>query len=156
MSAFAHAEHRALAVTPYFVPDDNLLSVMRLAVMRGVRLTLVLPRRSNHRLADFVRARALRSLAAAGADIRLVDDMVHAKAVVIDESLALCGSVNLDARSLLLNYESEFLFYGEEEVRWLSRWIEHLAQRGAQYQPDAPSLARDVAEGLMLTVAFQL
>ncbi len=156
VSACARAEHSLLAVTPYFVPDESLLTAMRLAALRGVRLTLILPRVSNHRLADFVRSRGLRALAAAGAQIRLMDEMVHAKAVVVDASLALCGSVNLDARSLLLNYESEFLFYGEREIVWLSQWLERLAARGEPFVPRAPGLMRDVAEGLMLTVAFQL
>ena len=150
------AQFRLLAVTPYFVPDESLLTAMRLAALRGVRLTLVLPQSSNHRLADFVRARALRELAAAGADIRLVPQMVHAKAVVIDDSLALCGSVNLDARSLLINYEAQFVFYGTNEIDWLGQWIEALAARGAPFSPSAPTLLRDLAEGLLLTIAFQL
>ena len=108
-----------MAVTPYFVPDDDLLQAMRFAVLRGVELTLVVPRRSNHRIADFVRGRALRLLADAGARVRLVPRMLHAKAVVVDESLAWSGSVNLDARSLLINYESIGVFYGEAEIRWL-------------------------------------
>ena len=41
--------------------------------------------------------------------------MNHAKAVVFDRSLALCGSPNLDSRSLLLNYESAVVFYGKRE-----------------------------------------
>jgi cardiolipin synthase A/B len=156
LSACARAEHSLLAVTPYFVPDESLLTALRMAVLRGVRLTLILPGKSNHLLADFVRSRALRALADAGADILLVGHMVHAKALVVDESLALCGSVNLDARSLLLNYESEFLFYGEGEIRWLSQWLARLAAQGEPFVPRAPGLLRDLIEGVMLTVAFQL
>ena len=50
--------------------------------------------------------------------------MNHAKAVVFDRSIALCGSPNLDSRSLLLNYESAVVFYGTQEIEWLARWIE--------------------------------
>jgi cardiolipin synthase len=156
VAACFRAQQRLLAVTPYFVPDESLLTAMRLAARRGVRVTLVLPAVSNHRLADFARGRALRALAEAGADIRLISRMVHAKAIVMDDELALCGSVNLDARSLLINYESAVVFYGVTEIAWLARWIDALATRGTPFVPRAASLWRDLAEGLLLITAFQL
>ena len=82
--------------------------------------------------------------------------MVHAKAVVLDEELAMCGSINLDLRSLLLNHEANVVFYGEHEIEWLAEWIETTASAGEAYRARRPGLLRDVAEGLLLTVAFQL
>lgn len=156
LAACFQAKERLLAVTPYFVPDDALLTAMRLAARRGVEITLVLPRESNHRLTDFVRGRALRTLAQAGASVRLVPRMVHAKAVVVDESLAWCGSVNLDSRSLLINYESVVVFFGQAEIRWLATWVGALAETGAPFVSRPVGLARDLAEGLLLAVAFQM
>jgi len=156
VAACYRAQRRVLAVTPYFVPDESLLMALRLAALRGVRVTLVLPLVSNHRLADFVRGRALRALAGAGAQIRLAPQMVHAKAVVVDESLGICGSINLDARSLLINYEASVVFYGAGEIEWLAQWIDALAARGSSFVARPPGLARDLAEGLLLTMAFQL
>jgi len=156
LAACFQAKTRVLAVTPYFVPDDALLLAMRLAAQRGVEITLLLPSKSNHRLADFVRGRALRMLAHAGVRFRLMPRMVHAKAVVVDDSLAWCGSVNLDSRSLLINYESVVVFYGEAEIRWLAHWIGALAESGDAFVPRPVGLARDLAEGLLLAVAFQM
>jgi cardiolipin synthase len=42
--------------------------------------------------------------------------MLHAKALILDEPLALCGSLNLDSRSLFLNYEVVAVFYGAAEL----------------------------------------
>ncbi len=156
LSACFQAKERLLAVTPYFVPDEALLTAMRLAALRGVEITLVLPLKSNHRIADFVRGRALRALARAGVRIRLVPRMVHAKAVVIDDSLAWCGSVNLDSRSLLINYESVVVFYGQAEIRWLAGWVGALAETGEAFVQRPIGLGRDLAEGLLLAVAFQM
>lgn len=156
VDACFRAEHRLLAVTPYFLPDDSLRTAMRLAARRRVSITIVLPAVSNHRLTDFVRSRALRDLAEAGAEIRLVPEMVHAKAVVVDDTLALCGSLNLDLRSLMLNYESAVLFYGAEQIEWLASWIVALASRGAPFDRKPPGLLRDLAEGLLLAIAFEL
>jgi cardiolipin synthase len=156
LTACFRAEKRLLAVTPYFVPDDALLMAMRLAAQRGVQITLVLPWKSNHRLADFVRGRALRALAQAGGRILLVPRMIHAKAVIVDDSLAWCGSVNLDSRSLLINYESVVVFQGKEEIRWLAGWVGALVDIGEPFVLRPVSLGRDVAEGLLLAVAFQM
>jgi cardiolipin synthase len=156
IDACFHACDRIVAVTPYFVPDNALETALRLAARRGVKIDLYLPAVSNHRLADFARNRALRSLGVAGVEIHLLPYMVHAKAVVFDASLALSGSVNLDSRSLLLNYECAVVFYGAHEIEWLARWIEALRPGCAPFDPRPPGLLRDVAEGLLLTVAYQL
>ena len=150
------ARGRMLAVSPYFVPDDALLAAWCIACRRGVRLTLVVPRRSNHWMADWARERALRALAAAGARIVLYPGMIHAKAVVVDEALALCGSANLDGRSLFVNFELMTAFYGAPEIDWLAAWIERQAQQSIAYEARTPSWWRDVAEGLVRAVGFQL
>ncbi|MBL8268111.1 phospholipase D-like domain-containing protein [Steroidobacter sp.] len=150
------ARRRFMIVTPYFVPDDSLRAAMRLAARRGVKVTIAIPRRSNHRLADFVRSRPMRDLAAAGVEFRLLPQMVHAKAVVIDETLAMCGSINLDLRSLLLNHEAAVVFYGRDTIEWLASWIAAMAEQGSAYRAEPPGLLRDIAEGVLLTVAFQL
>jgi cardiolipin synthase len=150
------ARDRMLAVTPYFVPDVSLETAMRLAARRGVRVDLVIPASSNHRLADFARSRALRSLSQAGVNIHLMPYMSHAKAVVFDHSLALSGSVNLDSRSLLLNYECAVVFYGRAEIDWLAQWIDAQIPETVPFNGRPPGLLRDLCEGLLLTVAYQL
>jgi cardiolipin synthase len=156
IDACFRAERRILAVTPYFIPDDSLRDALRLAARRGVEITLVLPQRSNHRLADFARTRAMRDLAGAGVQFVLLPFMAHAKAVVVDDSLAMCGSINLDLRSLLLNHEAAVVFYATADISWLAQWMLALGAQGYAYRPRPPSLGRDIAEGLLLTVAFQL
>jgi len=156
IDACFHARERILAVTPYFVPDAGLETALRLAARRGVKIDLCLPAVSNHRLADFARNRALRALGNAGVAIHLLPSMVHAKAVVFDESLAIAGSVNLDSRSLLLNYECAVVFYGQHEIDWIGGWIQALIPDSRPFDTHAPGLLRDVGEGLLLTVAYQL
>ena len=156
MSGAYQAQQRILAVTPYFVPDDALLDAWCLASRRGVQVSLLVPQRSNHRLADWARERALRQLVAAGAQVWLAPGMLHAKAVVIDDELALCGSLNLDARSLFLNYEAMAAFYGPAEVQWLSHWYDRQVAGAQPYQARRPSLLRDIFEGVVRAVGFQL
>ncbi len=150
------SRRRILAATPYFIPDATLLMALTLAARRGVAVDLVLPRRSNHHLADVARHRPLRALVAAGARIWSVPRMMHAKAVVIDDQLALAGSANLDLRSLFLNYELMIAFYEPTDVRRFAAWIDGERSDATPFAPKEPSLLRDLAEGLLLWLAFQL
>jgi cardiolipin synthase len=117
---------------------------------------LLVPARSNHRLADWARERDLRELAQAGAQIRLTRQMLHAKVLVIDEAVALCGSANLDGRSLFLNQEAATAFYSPREVQGYAGWYGRTFGAAKEYVVEAPSLSREVAEGLVRSVAFQL
>jgi len=156
MAGAFHARARIVAVTPYFVPDDGLLDAWCLACRRGVQVSLLVPARSNHRLADIARERALRQLVAAGARVWLSPAMLHAKAVLIDDDLALAGSLNLDARSLFLNYEAMTAFYGRHDVQWLSDWCTRQTAAAQPYEAQAPSLVRDMGEGVVRALGFQL
>lgn len=156
VTACFKARSRITAVTPYFVPGDALLMALSLAARRGVIVDLILPGRSNHRMADFVRHRALRELAAAGARVWLVPYMLHAKAVVIDDGLALSGSANLDSRSLFLNYELMVAFYDVADIRRFAGFIEKHRTAADRYLARKPRLLRDLTEGLVLWLAFQL
>jgi cardiolipin synthase len=150
------AERRVLVVTPYFIPDATLLMSLSLAARRGVVVDIVLPRRSNHHLADVARHRPLRQLAAAGARLWFTPFMLHAKVVVVDQQLALAGSANLDLRSLFLNYELMVAFYEPADVERFAEWIERERTAAVRFLPSEPGLLRDLFEGLLLWLAFQL
>ena len=151
-----HAKTQILAVTPYFVPNDTLLEAWCMACRRGVAITLIVPEKSNHRLADLARGRAMLAMAEAGARILVHPGMVHAKMVVIDSELSLCGSLNLDGRSLFLNYEAMAAFYGDNEIRWCAAWHAELAQRSTVFVARQPSWLRDAIEGIVRVIGFEL
>ena len=151
-----HAETQILAVTPYFVPNDTLLEAWCMACRRGVAITLIVPEKSNHQLADLARGRALLALVEAGARVLVYPEMVHAKMIAIDSELCLCGSLNLDGRSLFLNYEAMAVFYGRDEINWFQTWHTELAQRASVFAARRPSWIRDTIEGIVRVVGFQL
>jgi len=155
-TAAYRARRRIALVTPYFVPDSALLMALRLAAMRGVAVDLLLPGRSNHLLSDLARSRALRTLAQAGVRIWLAPDMLHAKLALIDDTLALAGSANFDSRSLFLNYELMVAFHKASDVLRFGAWFENELRSARPYVPAQPGLVRDVADGLLLWMAFQL
>lgn len=156
VTACFKARTRIIAVTPYFVPGEALLMALSLAAKRDVTVDLILPAHSNHHLADFVRHRALRTLVAAGARVWQTPYMLHAKAMVIDEDLAVSGSANLDSRSMFLNYELMVAFYTAADVRRFTELLEQHRAAAQPYRADKPGLWRDFTEGLVLWLGFQL
>jgi cardiolipin synthase len=156
VTACFKASTHIIAITPYFVPGEALLMALTLAAKRDVVVDLILPAQSNHHLADFVRHRALRSLAAAGGRIWLTPYMLHAKAVVIDQDLVITGSANLDARSMFLNYELMVAFYAPPDIQRFADVLEQHRAVAHPYRAGKPSLWRDFTEGLVLWLGFQL
>lgn len=151
-----NSRRRILAVTPYFVPDDVLLMGLTLAARRGVQVDLVVPRRSNHLMADLVRPAALRDMAEAGARIWLTAGMVHAKLVVVDDAVAFSGSLNLDERSLFLNYEMMIAFYEPQAIGTFSQWAVELRGTAELHQPRKVGVMREFGEGLLRWLTFQV
>ncbi len=146
------ALERIWVVTPYFIPDEILNAGLRLAVRRGVDVRIIMPARSNHPITDLVRGPYLRELANEGAQICLYPDgMLHAKAVLFD-NLALLGSMNLDARSLFLNYEIATYIYSPSDVQRVAAWMQSLLSRCRQSNHHAGPV-RDFIEGVVRMAA---
>jgi cardiolipin synthase A/B len=156
VAAAYRARTRIALATPYFVPEAALLMALCMAARRGVAVDLLLPDRSNHRLSDLARERSLRSLAQAGGRIWLAPTMMHAKLVLTDDTLALAGSANLDTRSLFLNYELMCAFHKTADVRRFADWFDQERHTARAYVATAPGFMRDLAEGMLLWVGFQL
>ena len=121
------AERNIWIVTPYFIPDDVLLRSMIVKARAGCSVTLVVPQHSNHPVTDFARRNFTRELGAAGGHVLLYDaGMLHAKAIVIDDRVAMFGSPNFDLRSLFVNFEIGVLVYTEPEIARIRAWIDDL------------------------------
>ena len=112
MQGVALARRSVRIMTPYFLPDERLLTVLAMAAMRGVEVDLVLPRQSNHRLIDWARTPNNAPLRAAGVRIWFSNPPFnHSKLMVVDEAWSLIGSANQDVRSLRLNFELDIEVY---------------------------------------------
>ena len=109
------AKKQILAVTPYFVPPEDILRALRSAALRGVDVHLIVPKRNNHYCAGYASRALYEELLLAGVHIHeRHPPFMHAKALVIDGEFALVGTANLDVRSLHLNYETCLAVYNTE------------------------------------------
>lgn len=98
--------------TPYFVPDEALVMALASAALRGVAVHLVVPARNDSKLVDLASRAFEGDLASAGVHIHLFEGgLLHTKSITADGRLSLFGSLNLDPRSLDLNFEITLAIY---------------------------------------------
>jgi cardiolipin synthase len=110
LTAVHNARSSVVITTPYFVPDEALLQALKSASKRGLSVTVIVPRRNDSKLAQFAGRSFYDELLVAGVCIlRFNGGLLHSKTVVIDEHLVLIGSVNLDMRSIWLNFEATLM-----------------------------------------------
>ena len=106
MGAISIAQRQIQIMTPYFIPPTELVAALETAALRGVSVSLILPQHSNLRYIDWATLHWIPALVARGVRIHLQEPpFSHAKLFVVDGQYAHIGSVNVDTRSLRLNFE---------------------------------------------------
>jgi cardiolipin synthase len=115
ISAIANAENEVLLTNAYFVPDAQLLSVLKEARARGVEVKLLLPSDTDVRLVFHAGRSYYSELLRAGVKIyERQAAMLHAKTAVVDGVWSTVGSTNLDWRSFLHNQELNAVILGAD------------------------------------------
>lgn len=107
LHAISCARKSISILTPYFLPHDGLITALDLAAMRGVQVDIVVPATTDQRVVDWARRSQIRPLLdSVGCQVFLAPPpFEHSKLMVIDDTWAMVGSANWDARSFRLNFE---------------------------------------------------
>jgi cardiolipin synthase len=106
LQAVACARTSIQLMTPYFLPEDRLLTALSLAAMRGVAVDVTMPEISDHRLIDWATRANVGPLLKDGGRVWLCPPPFrHSKMMVVDDEWSLIGSSNWDMRSFRLNFE---------------------------------------------------
>jgi len=125
LSAINGAKTSIRIATPYFLPDEQVITALQLAALRGVSVNLVMPGTNNHRLMGWAARAHIRPLLKMGCRLwRSPPPFDHSKLMTVDDSWCLIGSANWDARSLRLNFELTVEFHDGDLAQRLSRIID--------------------------------
>ncbi len=115
LTAIYAARRELVMTTPYFVPDESMLTALLSAALRGVDVTLIVPARNDSLLVRYASVAPFDDLLTAGVRIALFNGgLLHTKSLAIDRKTSIFGSVNLDMRSLWLNSEISLSVYDDD------------------------------------------
>ncbi|MBO6543957.1 MAG: cardiolipin synthase [Alphaproteobacteria bacterium] len=125
LAALTEAREQVRIVTPYFLPDAELITALSLAAMRGVSVDIVLPGKNNLAYMTWATRALLDELIQAGCRIwKSTGPFDHAKLMTVDRSWSLVGSANWDPRSLRLNFEFNLECYSVNLAAELNQAID--------------------------------
>lgn len=119
--AISTARYRVWISTPYFIPDEPLEYALRVAVLRGVDVQLIVPHEGDSKVVTAASRTYCDALGEAG--VRVFEygpPMLHAKTMVVDDTMGLVGTANLDNRSFRLNFEVAAAFYDKDVIGQLA------------------------------------
>lgn len=155
LEAIACARSSIQIMTPYFLPDDRIITALALAAMRNVGVDIVLPEHSNHPTVDWAMRAHIAPLLTAGCRVWThMAPFDHSKLMTVDGIWCLVGSANWDMRSFRLNFEINLELYHSVIVQQVSAKIAaNQTTRMLQADLDRrsrPSQLRDNAAHLML------
>lgn len=115
IQAIALAEKEVLITTPYFIPTEQILSMLKIAARSQVTVKLIVPERTNSWLVRMASRALYLDLLRAGVEIyHYQKGLIHAKTSVYDRSLSMIGTANMDIRSFDLNFEVNAIMYDRE------------------------------------------
>jgi len=136
-TAFASARKRIWIATPYFVPDDAIGASLENAALRGVDVRLIVPERSDLKMVWLAGRSYFDDLMLTGVKIHLYTPTnLHTKVLVVDDSVGVVGSSNVDIRSFFLNFELGIFLYGRQETAALAAQFEEDLSRSRRLDPD--------------------
>ncbi len=106
LTAIYAAQKQIIFTTPYLVPSDDILHAVCTAAQRGVEVIIIVPKKNDSLMVKWASRAFFSELLEGGVKLyQYNDNLLHTKSVLIDNQLSLVGTVNLDMRSLWLNFE---------------------------------------------------
>jgi cardiolipin synthase len=118
------ARERIWIVTPYFVPDDPVVSALKIAALRGVDVRIMLPEKADHLVIYLAKFSYLEETLPCGIKFFSYQrGFLHNKVLLVDRQIAGVGTANLDNRSFRLNFEITLLFVHRQMVDDVERML---------------------------------
>ena len=115
LDAINVARERIWIASPYFVPDEQFVSALQLAALRGVDVRILIPENNDDQLVDLTSYSYLQEGTAVGMKFfRYEPGFMHQKVMLIDDDVATVGTANFDNRSMRLNFEVTIMVVDEE------------------------------------------
>lgn len=125
LHAINSARSRLWIATPYFVPDEQFISAIQLAALRGVDVRIIIPAKADSKLVQLSSWDYLEPLQKSGIKVyRYMKGFMHQKVMLIDDDYCTVGTANFDNRSFRLNFEITLAVEDREFAQKVARMLE--------------------------------
>lgn len=133
---FERATKDIVLITPYFAPKRFLIGLLHQTVLRGVKVTVLVPENTEYNILNKANYFYMARCAKLGVDFYLMPQMNHAKAMILDDKEAMIGSQNLDFLSFDLNSEVGVWFKDEDTVFRIKNIIDEWRKESKVFKPE--------------------
>jgi cardiolipin synthase len=124
-AAITKAQKHIYISSPYFVPNESILTALKTAALSGIDIRIILPGKSDSTVVYWSSMSYITELLEAGISVYLFHrGFIHSKIIMIDSSFATVGSANMDIRSFEDNFEIMAMIYDEDLTRQLENQFE--------------------------------
>jgi cardiolipin synthase A/B len=127
-SMITSAKESVWIASPYFIPDEDIFSAIKVAALSGIDVRLLVPNRPDKRIVFHASRSYFPELLEAGVKVYEYErGFMHSKIVIVDHELASIGTSNMDMRSFHLNFEvNAFLFRTKSTQKLVAEYINDL------------------------------
>ncbi|MDE7224311.1 MAG: cardiolipin synthase, partial [Acetatifactor sp.] len=127
------ARYRISIQTPYFIPDECMMSALMIAIRSGVEVRIMIPCKPDHPFVYWATYSYVGDMVMAGAKCYTYENgFLHSKGLVVDDEVLCYGTANMDIRSFSLNFEVNAVVYDAGKARDMTaifdRDLEHCVQ----------------------------
>lgn len=137
LELFHKARHHIYIQTPYFIPDDAVLSALQIAARSGVDVRLMIPCKPDHPFVYWATYSYMGDLIKAGARCYTYQNgFLHSKGITVDGCVSCYGTANMDIRSFQLNFEVNAVIYDEATTELLEDAFLNDLPRCREITPD--------------------
>lgn len=134
------AQTSIVMVTPYLFPPRWFIAHIHQAILRGVRVEIIMPESTDHWFVNGVNRSFASCLTGLGATCYFTQGMNHAKAMIVDRSEGVIGSQNLDLFSFNFNIEAGVFFHDAHMVKELATIVDGWKAEAVTIRPDQRTL----------------
>jgi len=121
-TAITTAEDYIYITTPYFVPNDQIITALQIAAKSGVDVKIIIPKNSDSWVVKHATNSYLERLLDANIKVyRYTKGFVHAKTMVVDDAFSTIGTSNMDHRSFNINFEVNAFIYDVDTSKILKQ-----------------------------------
>ncbi len=139
LHAINSATERLWIASPYFVPDEQFISALQLAALRGVDVRILIPLKPDSELVRLSAYSYLRETEVVGIKwFRHQRGFMHQKVLLVDDDYCAIGTANFDNRSFRLNFEMTMAFYEKAFTHQVAAMLER------DFADSTPATAREL------------